>query len=364
MKVAFVSDTHFGYQKYEQDALLQGEAAFLDACQKADILLLGGDIFDSRMPKMETLAQVALLLQKCQKILPASPYPKIYGIHGTHEMRSKNSLNPVAMLAKLGLLEDVHNSTRLFEAAGEKIAISGMGGIPDDLVKSALPRLECKPIEGATNFFMFHQTMQEFVPQAKGLASLEDLPKGYDYYLCGHIHSKKEYLGGRLLIPGSTVITQHKDEEQSPKGYFLIDTTAKTREFVQIKTRPFFVSALKFEGASSSQVRAAIEKELSSLMQKKWESTPILKLTLEGSLKTGSGELDLAGFERDGAIVIIDNNLEGNSLLDELNRLKGEQMLRATPLQLGLSLLRENAKKAGMEEKEVMQYFEKYCEGN
>ncbi|MFH0927331.1 MAG: metallophosphoesterase, partial [Candidatus Micrarchaeota archaeon] len=115
MKVAFVSDTHFGYSRFCHDALAQGSAAILDACKRADVLLLGGDIFDERKPSIQTLTQVALLLQHAQRELPNSTSHKVLGIHGTHELSSKDAINPLAMMAKLGLMEDVHNKTVIVE---------------------------------------------------------------------------------------------------------------------------------------------------------------------------------------------------------------------------------------------------------
>jgi len=326
MKVAFVSDTHFGYRRFEKDALQQGTNAILDACKKADILLLGGDIFDSKNPNLNTLTHVATLLQQAQKILPDSKSPKILAIHGTHELSSKDSINPISMMAKLGLIEDVHNKTVVMQKNDEKIAVSGLGGIPDDLVKTALTKLNCKPIGSATNFFMFHQTLHEFVPQAKNLASTDDLPEGYDFYLCGHIHSKKEYLGGKLLISGSTVLTQQKDEEQNKKGYFIIDTKTKTKEFIEIKTRPFIVSELNFEDAIPTQIRIKINEELQNLLSQTHESVPILKIKLTGSLQKGYGDLDLSGFNPKNAYLTIDNQLEGSSLLDKIQKLKGQRL--------------------------------------
>ena len=365
MKIAFVSDTHFGFSRFYNDARERGEIAILDACKKAEILLLGGDIFDERRPSIDTLTNVALLLQRAQKMLPESNFPKILGIHGTHELGSKDSINPLAMMAMLGLMEDVHNKTCLIEHKSqngqtEKIAISGMGGIPDDLVKSAFSKLSCKPIKGATNFFLFHQTLQEYVPQAKNLAAIEDLPAGYDYYLCGHIHSKKEYINSRLFIPGSTVLTQQKDEEQNPKGYFIFDTLSKTREFIEIPVRPFTVIDLHFENASSTQVRLRIEQELLSILSKKWGKAPIIKLRLLGSLEKSSGNLDLSSFNPKDAYLTIDNQLKGSSLLDDLQKLKEGHFSRKSPHELGISLLKENAKKANLDPKKAEEYFERF----
>ena len=358
MKIAFVADTHFGYPRFEADASAQGRAAILDACGRADVLVLGGDIFDHRVPRLETLAEVAGLLQEANKILDAKwrgaqapaadgagakPPLLVLGIHGTHERRAKDALNPIAMMAQLGLMADLHNKTVVVEkttepadgadgsASIERAAFSGLGGIPDDLVREALGRLSCKPAAGATNFFVLHQTMSEFVPAAPGLASLEDLPPGYDWYLCGHIHARAEYMGGKLLLPGSTVMTQTKDEEREPKGYYLVDTRADEKggrggraEFVEIATRPFWVSELAFDKAQPADVRKKVEGEISRLLAQEWDDNPILKLRLAGSLAVGAGDLDLGGLESEKAYVIIDNRLDGGSLAADLEKLKEE----------------------------------------
>ncbi len=371
MKLAFVSDTHFGYPRFEQDASLQGRAAILDAASKADVLLLGGDIFDHRIPKLETLSEVASILQEALALLPKNGFHPVLGIHGTHERRAKDALNPFAMLAKFGLITDVHNKTVVLEkknekggsdGEAEKISISGLGGVPDDLVREALSRLSCKPVGGAANLFLFHQTMAEFVPAAHNLASLDDLPDGYDWYLCGHLHAQKEFMGGKLLIPGSTVMTQMKDEEIAPKGYYLLDTSSRSCSFIPIKTRPFEVSELSFDKAAPSSVRLCVQNELTRLLSKEWADKPILKIRLVGSLSHASGDLDLSGLDADTAFLSIDNQIDGGSLAASLEQLKEERMNKATPSELGLSLLRENARAAGLDPAKAQEYFERFSQ--
>ena len=362
MKIAFLADTHFGFTRFEKDANQQGEAAIYDACKNADVLLLGGDIFDHRIPKLETIAHVAQILQKAQTLLPNNGFDKIYAIHGTHEMRSKDSLNPIAMMARLNLLVDVHNITKTIQKDNKKVAISGMGGIPDDLVSLALPKLNCKPIENALNIFMIHQTLQEFIPQAKNLASIEDLPKDYDFYLCGHIHTKKEYAHGKVLIVGSTVITQLRDEDQQEKGYYLIDSDTKKAEFIKIKTRPFFCNTLEFENAKPQDIRIKIESHILEFLNKEFEQKPILRIILKGTLESTVDDIDLSGYDTDKAQIFIDNHLEGNSLFDEIKKIKGDQIEKATPDELGLKILIENAKTANMDPKRAKELFEKYSD--
>ena len=62
MKVAFVTDMHFGYRRFESDAHKQGREAILSAAREADVLILGGDNFDTSLPRMETLAEVTTIL--------------------------------------------------------------------------------------------------------------------------------------------------------------------------------------------------------------------------------------------------------------------------------------------------------------
>ncbi len=373
MKVAFVSDTHFGYPRFEADATAQGRAAILDAAQKADVLVLGGDIFDHRIPRLETILEVAQVLAEARNILKSKNSgisPLILGIHGTHERRAKDALNPIALMAKMGLMEDIHNKTIVVEkqedgGKPQRLAFSGMGGLPDDLVRDALSRLSCKPESGALNFFVFHQTMREFIQvPLDSLASVDDLPAGYDYYLCGHIHARHELMGGKLLLPGSTVMTQMKDEEKTGKGYYIIDSlvpAAQRASFIPITTRPFEVVELRFEKSKPSEVRAAAEKEIQRLLSLSWPSKPILKLRLIGTLASDAADLDLSGIDAgEQAFLFIDNQLDGSNLAAGLAQLKEERFNRATPLELGMALLREQAGAAGLKPERAQELFEKF----
>jgi DNA repair exonuclease SbcCD nuclease subunit len=360
MKLAFVADTHFGYPRFQEDALNQGTTAILDAASKADVLLIGGDIFDHRVPRLEVLADVASLFKRANELLPDHAFSKILGIHGTHEMRSKGSLNPIQMLCRLGLMEDVHNKTILLQKGEDRVTISGMGGIPDDLVSDALKRLSCNPQKEAYNLFLFHQTMAEYVPQAKDLASIEELPEGFDLFLCGHIHSRKTYLGSKLLIPGSTVLTQLRDEDQEEKGYLLIDSNTRDVQFIPINTRPYEVHTLEFSEAQPSQIRIGIQKKLTELLKKDYPQKPILKIKLEGSLHRGNNDIDLSGFESEKALIYIENNLSGNSLVSEIEKLKSERLNNTSPIKLGLSLLEKNCLDVNLNPKKAIEFFEMY----
>ena len=87
MKVAFVTDTHFGYRRFESDAHKQGREAILSAAREADVLILGGDNFDTSLPRMETLAEVTTILCEALAIFRSRGIAgiPIFAIHGNHD---------------------------------------------------------------------------------------------------------------------------------------------------------------------------------------------------------------------------------------------------------------------------------------
>jgi len=260
MKIAIIGDTHFGYKRFEADSFKQGEEALLSAAEKADMLLLAGDIFDTRIPSMETLGKVASIFEKLkhrkwnvvhEKVEKGEKDKRkipIAAIHGTHERRTKENVNPIQLLAKMNYLIDVDNNPVVFEKdnkeektgneeKAEKVCIQGMGGVPDDFAKNALRVLDPKPIPEMFNIFVMHQSIKELMyvgDKTNSLISLNDLPKGFDLYINGHIHDHKVSLNGKLIIPGSTVVTQLKENEQKNKGYVIYDTKKRKYEFVPI----------------------------------------------------------------------------------------------------------------------------------
>jgi DNA repair exonuclease SbcCD nuclease subunit len=214
MKIGFVTDMHFGYRRFEQDAYNQGREAILSAARQSDLIILGGDNFDTPLPRMETLAQATGILREALAIMHArgAEGVPIFAIHGNHDRRPKGFVHPTELLARGGFLENAHNKTLIFEKGGQKVAVSGMGSVPEDLAVSAIQSLQCRPVQGAFNILVVHQTFQEYekIPHDNYL-SFEDLPKGFDLYLCGHVHQPN--LKGQVLNPGSTVVTQLRHDE-------------------------------------------------------------------------------------------------------------------------------------------------------
>jgi DNA repair exonuclease SbcCD nuclease subunit len=306
MKLAIVSDLHIGYDKFAEDAIKQAKEALELASTMADAILLPGDIFDKRYPRPEVMAQAINLFRDMSKrswsakVVSFEGKGKAYtgipvvAISGTHERTVEGKDNPLNLLALAGFLVDTSEATTIIEKDDERVAVFGLGGLSDERVRERLKELDPKPLPGAFNIFMFHQSIYELLPFGNNIMRYDDLPKGFDLYVCGHIHNKVESVvhGKKFLISGSTVLTQLKDGEQERKGFILFDTATYSYEFKYINSREFISKKVHFEEAEPKDVADGCESEIESVLAKS-SGRPIIRLNLEGTIKKGFTSLDM-----------------------------------------------------------------------
>ncbi len=378
MKLAIVSDFHLGYSRFEQDAFSQALEAFSKAVELGDAVILAGDLFDSKIPRPEVLSQAFRIFEKAKqkkwsaKKAEGTCELPVIAIHGTHERRGKEFVNPIQVLESAGFFNNAHNGKIVFDFESEKLAVQGVGGVPDDYAKTAFEKKEFKPIPNAFNVFVFHQTLSELIPVAKDALSVEDLPRGFNLYVCGHFHAHKkhEFEGAPLLIPGSTVVTQMKKEEEGAKGFYIYDTREKKAEFISIESRPFHYVEVQLNDAglehAEKQIVQAVERVL-----KESKTIPIVKVKVSGTLARGldSGNLNAGDLERkfEGkAHVEIDKLIESSLLKEKIDALRNMREKKASVREMGLSVLKEKLKQAnsGLNAEEAEELFDLLCEGH
>ncbi|MFA5930522.1 MAG: metallophosphoesterase [Candidatus Micrarchaeia archaeon] len=366
MKVAFVTDMHFGYRRFESDAHKQGREAILSAAREADLVILGGDNFDTSLPRMETLAEVSTMLREALAIFHSRGIAgvPIYAIHGNHDRRAKGFVHPTELLAQAGLLQNFHNRTLLHEHGNEQAAISGMGSVPEDLARAALLQIACKPAQGAFNIFVLHQSFQEFdVSGNDTFITFDDLPAGYDLYLCGHVHQPA--LTGKVLNPGSTVVTQMRKDEVGPRGWLLYDTAARRHEFKPVTSRQLFHSVLTFDGAAADEVRKRVEAEAARLhaFAPKGAPLPLIKIVVKGTLAKGLGTADLS-LPHLGENVFVENGMNSENLKERIAQIKLSREKKLSARAQGMEILRKKLEGTGFSLGEPEQVFEALLEGN
>lgn len=358
MIIGILSDTHLGYPRFYEDSFKQFDEAFRAACDSSDLVILPGDIFDTRVPRFEVLARAMHLFEYGKSTDWASKGIEgtkgelpVVAIHGTHDRRSKEMINPVQLLERSGFITNASEGVVIFdkaEAGGkiQKVAIHGFGGTPEDEVHEALKVRELKPIPGAYNILVLHQTITDVIPVAEGIR-LEDLPPGFDLYLCGHIHKRvvMKRDGKFLLIPGSTVITQLKKEEEEPRAWARLDTSNNEIKFMEISSRPFHYVEMEFDRADAAEIidrcRNAIEKELSH-----GEEMPIIRVQLKGNVKEGlkRENIDLSSLNemyRERCYIQIDNELDAQGLKDRMESLRKMYEQKMSVREIGMQLLKQ-----------------------
>ena len=353
MKIAIISDLHLGYARFESDSYIQAQRAVEDASKKADLILCAGDIFDIKIPKLETL-------KKAVEIFRKSSVP-VYAIHGNHERRARDMVNPVQLLAVSTGIRVLHGEGDVFEKGGERVQVLGMGSVPEEYAEQALKKTMERFVknEDAFSILMIHQSVRELVPGGKDEVSiefLETLP--FDLIVNGHIHETIVKLGGKFLIPGSTVITQLKKEEMAKKGYFLFDTQDRKAQFVEIESRPFFYEEMVFGKATDAQVRERIRETVTRI--RKASPDCLIAIKVDGTLKEGlaGSDIRLEGFDN----VFIESRLDVESLSSRLEKIRSGREASLSVRDLALRELRE--KTAGkITLFDSSELFEKLVEG-
>ncbi len=342
MKLLLLSDTHIGFGRGTErrdDATI----AFQEIMERAremevDAVLFAGDMFNTSLPSSESMistmkgisnlfglggAKVAEFINKSPVHVRGAPF---IAIHGNHERRSKGFRNPVESMEDVGFLVHLHLNGVVLENDGERVAVQGMSFIPERYAKSVLEKWSPKPVEGARNILLLHQSIDKFVysPLEPPTINISDLPKGFDLILDGHIHKREEVKGTNLVICGSTVATQTKPE--GDKGFYILDTKTMKMTFHPIKNqRKIFI----YEAETSSDVM----KVLDELSKSEYKMKPIVRFKLHK--KINEHEVDKY---RDRFIISFSLTLKSESASES------ESIDNMSVEDLGREILKKNAK--------------------
>lgn len=391
MRIAILSDFHFGFGEGGERANDPYDA-FREAIEKAkgcDLMIFAGDLFDMRDPDAETLAKSMELMippllepsgvtltkgmgkdiSKVSKIaLMGTP---MVAIHGTHERRAKGLLNPVEALERAGFLVYLHCNGAIFEKNGERVAVHGLSGVPDQYAESVLSNWNPAPAKGCFNIFVLHQSIAEFM-YAQHTLDLNKIPKGFDLYVNGHIHEAKraDYAGAPFLLSGSLMATQVKEESEKPKGFWIVDTSALGRPDPPNAEKTFDSDGVRIYWARLENQRkvyvrtfenpeiTAVEAEIDKIVHENRESKPIVRIDLKGEVRDSlAGDIE-AKF---GGRVIL--SLKKTAISKEAIPSKTLAEHKMSVEEMGRKILSENLSKAKLDAGRFESLFELLVEG-
>lgn len=354
MKIGIIGDTHFGFAagtERESECFDQAREAFLKVlARKPDIIILPGDIFDSPLPRPEVLARAADVLtlpvlaetsgarfvgtigkdrKEIKEEIALAGVP-VVAIHGTHDRRPRGQTNPVKTLENLGLLVYLHGNGVVFEKGGERVAVFGVGGVPDSYASQVFRSLKLEPVKEAFNLFVFHQSISPYLYTGGPVLEAAELPEGFDLYVDGHLHWG--FAEAKLLFTGSTVVTQQRKNETEAKKAWIVDTKNGI-EAIGLESRPFVYREVNASG-TPTEVRAAVEKTIEDVLKEAFSQKPLVKIVVKGKLADGFAGRDIqlatvAEKWKTAAILTIDKQLESEAAVpvESTNRSIREMML-------------------------------------
>jgi len=369
MKLAILSDFHLGFAEgteRENECFEQAQQALqLAVDAKAELVLHAGDLFDDDVPSQETWERTFRLFSMLKGVKASAKIVRekegkkeefvfshlpMIALHGTHEFRGKNLKNAIEVLESAGLLVHLHAAT----ASVEDLVVHGLSGVPEKKALDALRMWNPCPVEGKKNLLMLHQSIKDFLPfddEMIASISLSDLPEGFSLIVNGHLHwqSDEKMQGKRLIMPGSTVITQMKRlEAEKEKGIFVWDSSLNTLEFKPLPNqRKFVYKKLEFKEAGQEEIFGAVEKALESAIDGNFLQKPLVKIKLKGTLAKGVQQSDISFsklLEQYGekAIVSIGREFSAVSFAKKLEELRELQKSRKSIASMGLELLEKN----------------------
>ncbi len=366
MRISIISDMHLGYAsgtEREEDSFQAAEEA-LESSSDCDAIIVAGDIFDSRVPTTETLIRAMQLFMRTNfweggaKItagigkdlsdftpLNNSGVP-IIAIHGTHERRTKGLMNPVEGMEKAGFVIYLHGNGVVLQKRKERVCVQGLSGVPDQYAEAALEQWNPRPVEGCFNIFMLHQSVSPFL-YADSMIEKENLPKGFDLYIAGHMHEPQQsvHSGSPLLIPGSTIQTQLTKESVQSRGFWILDTESKELDFRELLgQRKVYYRA--FENPAPQEIETEIEK----ILEESHEKKPMIRIRLTGK---EISLLDMQEKYKDQAILSFKKDFE-----EEAIPIRSLEEHALSVQELGKRILAQNLRAVGLDPERFESIFE------
>ena len=310
-RFAHISDCHLGFQKHEKLQKIEQEV-FEDALnlcleKKVNFVLISGDLFHNSLPDMRvTRYAFRKFREMYEKKIP------VYVVYGSHDYSPVSHsvidlLTDIGYLKKVTIVKDSENKISLDfiqdPTTGAKIV--GLPGRTAGLEKKYYEILDHESLETEEGFkiFLFHGGIDELKSKATpemDSMPLSLLPKNFDYYAGGHVHTKsieKDYEGyGSIAYPGTLFAGHPSDFEanakKTPRGFFIVSFNDNIEhiEFVQIQKTEFELIDFNVDGMSSSKAKIELEKQIENIEPKE----KIVFLKIKGELSSGkTSEIDL-----------------------------------------------------------------------
>lgn len=303
MRFAHLADIHLGFQKYDSLQKVEQEVfeRALDDCvsKKVDFIVIPGDLFHVNIPEMRVQKFAFRKFKEIHDLgIP------VYVVYGSHDF-SPVSNSVIDLLVETGYLtkvtkvigvdEKIHLDFTVDKKTGALIAgLSGLKAGKDSIWYEKLDRESLESVPGF-KIFLFHGGLDEMKTEetADGdFMPLSLLPRNFDYYAGGHLHSfsHQNYSDyPNVVYPGTVFAGYHSDLEENAKGrkrgYVLVDFDGKVNnvEFVEIPNVKYEYIEIDAKNKVSKSVNSDLVNKVSEIDA----SGKVIVIRVEGELAQG-----------------------------------------------------------------------------
>ncbi len=293
MKFIHLADCHLGGWRQPElsELCMQSFQKVIDIIikEKADFVLIAGDLFDSAYPSIETLKSAFREFRKLREAnIP------VFIIAGSHDY-SASGKSFLEVLEKAGFCINAHNYEEkdskiiLLPTLYKNVAIYGFPGKKSALEIEEIERIRLQDAPGLFKILMLHTTLRSAVPNPN-VRAVDDskLPK-VDYIALGHLHitySKNGKVYAGPLFPNNL-----QELEELKGGSFYIFNNGS------IEKREIKLKEIKIIDYQTSNTLNATE-EILSLLEKEYLKDKILILKVSGIVEQGrTADIDFAKIE-------------------------------------------------------------------
>ncbi|MBI5347644.1 MAG: DNA repair exonuclease [Candidatus Aenigmarchaeota archaeon] len=270
---AHMADCHLGAWSMHPELRELSLKSFdyaIDECilRSVDFILISGDLFDTSMPPVEVLCRCAARLREV-----AEKGIRVYVIPGSHDF-SASGKTMISVLESAGLVTNVakgdeYDGKLKFFRDRSGAWITGILGRRGGLEKSYYESLKMETPEGF-KIFMMHSAISEYKPehlQQMDSIPLSLLPKGFDYYANGHVHTKFEKTEqgyGKIVFPGLLFPTEFKELEKGTGGFVIVDDSLNA-EYIRAPLYEACVIDVDASGETPSEIERSVRAKLHDL---------------------------------------------------------------------------------------------------
>ena len=314
---AHLSDVHLGFQKNVPLQQIE-ERVFEDAIdqcieRKVDFVLIPGDLFHVNIPEMRVQK---FAVRKFRQLHEAGI--PVYVVYGSHDF-SPVSDSVIDLLTEAGYLTKVSKQKQSSDdrisleftkdsKTGAKIV--GLPGLTAGKELVYYENLDRESLESEDGFkiFLFHAGLAElkFEVSAKtDFMPISLLPKGFDYYAGGHMHThtlEKYPDYPNIVYPGTLFSGYYSDLEENAKGrkrgFVLVQFDDKVQkvEFIPIDNVGYEIIEYNADKKNVKTVNLDLAKSVKEIDP----ANKIVIIKVFGELASGkTSEIDFTGIREE-----------------------------------------------------------------